>query len=73
MARRRKPPKVTFDDVPCSRCGEIFLEMTGVDPAPSGWPPPWQGACPNCRTNEEAKRIASNSGAHLVVGPKSDV
>lgn len=72
MARRRKPPKVTFDDIPCSRCGEIFLEMTSVDPAPSDWPPPWHGVCRKCQTDEERSRILGNSGAQLVVGPKSE-
>jgi hypothetical protein len=72
MARRRKPPKVTFDDIPCSRCGGIFLEMTGVDPAPIGWPPPWHGVCRNCKTEEERNQILGNSGARLVTGAKSE-
>lgn len=73
MTKRRKPPKIQIEELPCARgCGEILLVQTSIDPAPSGWPPPWHGVCRKCKTDEEMDQILRNSGAHLVGGAKRD-
>ena len=73
MPKRRKPPKITFEDRPCARgCGEILLVQASIDPAPIGWPPPWHGVCRNCQTEAEKDQILGNSGAGLVAGHKSE-